>query len=388
MPDELLKPAPADSSKVNLHEPFEVEYWTQKLGCSREELEAAVQANGTDAGNVAAYFQPKSSLPIRRIHLENFRSFRDLEIGPFKRVNLIAGLNNAGKTGLLEAIFLALRREGGDQRTQPVKLPHLFRVFSSQTNFNENFWPWLFRDKRSSQDLRITVTFGSGQQDGIVLSEQQHVQKQGHVGLKHVGNLGQFQVRRPKEAPTTLPRPAVFASHPSDPVQDAIDYNRVILRRGKKKVEELLRQIDPRLQSIEALQTGQQPLIYADIGLPEMIPVSHLGEGFCRLLDIYSELLAGEARVLLIDEVENGLHHSVLPIVWKGLLAAAKELDVQIFATTHSAECIFAADQAARQNKPYDLNLIRLDRVDGEIQATMVDADAMETAKEFAWELR
>jgi hypothetical protein len=63
-------------------------------------------------------------------------------------------------------------------------------------------------------------------------------------------------------------------------------------------------------------------------------------------------------------------------------------LDVQIFATTHSAECIFAADKAAREHKPYDLNLIRLDRVDGEIKATMVDADAMETAKEFAWELR
>jgi hypothetical protein len=169
--------------------------------------------------------------------------------------------------------------------------------------------------------------------------------------VQHEFDLGPLHVFWPKDAKKTLTKSAIFSSHPSDPVQDALDYNRVILKRGKKKVEELLRKIDPRLVSVEALQTGERsPLIYANIGLPEMIPVTHLGVGFCRLLDIYSELLAGDAQVLLIDEIENGLHHSVLPTVWKGLIAAANELNVQIFATTHSAECIFAADAAVVKN--------------------------------------
>jgi hypothetical protein len=327
---------------------------------------------------------------LNRIQIQNFRSFRDVEIGPFKRINLIAGLNNAGKTGLLEAIFLALQRGivPPGPFTQSANFPDLFRVFSPQTNLNENFWPWLFSDKNLSEDIKITVFDESGREEVFVMGQPQNMFPKGRVGLDQVSNLGTFQVRRTKDSQTLLLRPAVFASHPSDPVQDAIDYNRVILKRAKKKVEELLRQIDPRLQAIEALQTGQRPLIYADIGLPEMIPVSHLGEGFCRLLDIYSELLAGEAKVLLIDEVENGVHHSVLPIVWKGLITAARELDVQIFATTHSAECIFAADQAARESQPYDLCLIRLDRVDGEAKATIVDEKGLETAREFDWELR
>jgi AAA15 family ATPase/GTPase len=119
-----------------------------------------------------------------------------------------------------------------------------------------------------------------------------------------------------------------------------------------------------------------------------MIPVTQLGQGFSRLLDIYSEIVASESKVLLIDEIENGLHYSVLPTIWKGLFNAAKEMDVQIFATTHSWECVLAADAAAREEKEYDLNLIRLDRVDDNIKATTVDKDALNSAKELHWEMR
>jgi predicted ATPase len=330
---------------------------------------------------------------LTRIHIKNFRSFSDVEIGPFKRINLITGLNNSGKTGLLEAIFLVLRRDdlpGTPQpRNQAANLPNLFRVFSPQADAGENFWLWLFRDKDREKTIEISVCTDAGVEERVWLTAR-HPNQFDEVksGLfKHTGNLGNIHVLRPSSS-IKLPAPAIFSSHPSDPVQDAIDYNRVILKRGKRKVETLLKQIDERVTAVEALQTGQRPLIYADIGLPEMIPVSHLGEGFCRLLDIYSELLAGEAKVLLIDEIENGLHHTVLPVVWKGLIAAAKELNVQIFATTHSAECIFAADQAARDSEPYELNLVRLDRVDGEIKATIVEQKDLETAKEFNWELR
>ena len=138
-------------------------------------------------------------------------------------------------------------------------------------------------------------------------------------------------------------------------------------------------------------QPGQPstPLIYAEIeGLSEMIPVTQLGQGFNRLLDIYSELVVADARVLLIDEIENGLHYSVLPLVWKGLFLAAQEFDVQIFATTHSWECIQAADQTAREREHYELELIRLDRVKEDIKATIIDQDALATAKELGWEMR
>jgi AAA15 family ATPase/GTPase len=153
-------------------------------------------------------------------------------------------------------------------------------------------------------------------------------------------------------------------------------------------VETLLKKVEPRLQAIETLQTGSEPLLYADVGLNEMIPITQLGQGFNRLLDIYSEIVSAASKVLLVDEIENGLHHSVLPTIWQGLFHAVEEVGVQIFATTHSWECVLAADQAAREESKYDLNLIRLDRVNDNIKATIIDKDAINTAKELHWEMR
>ena len=186
---------------------------------------------------------------------------------------------------------------------------------------------------------------------------------------------------------------AVFSTVQSDPTRDAVDYQRVILKRRKKQVEKLLREIEPRLEAVEALRIGDpnqstSPLIYADLGLSEMIPVTQLGQGFNRLLDIYSEIVVEDAKVLLIDEIENGLHYSVMPVIWKGLFSAAREFDVQIFATTHSWECILAADEAARSGQNYDLALIRLDRVKEDIKATVIDEKSLSTAKELRWEMR
>ncbi len=320
---------------------------------------------------------------LTRIHLKNFRAFRDTEIGPFNRVNLIAGLNNTGKTGLLEAMFLGLVPQG-----QMNGLPTLFRTFSPNADVNENFWSWLFKDRNRGSNVLIKVTDDQLGEEYVVLTTTGHAPKELGLQLVRAEHVGALQAWWGPAGISPLPKVAVFSSHPSDPKQDAIDYNRVIAKRGRKKVEALLRNIDPRLQAIESLQTGKAPLLYADIGLPEMIPVTNLGAGFCRLMDIYAELIAGEAKVLLIDEVENGLHHTVLPTVWKGLIAAANELDVQIFATTHSDECIFAADQAARESAPYELNLIRLDRVKDDIKATVMDEKTIATAKELGWELR
>ena len=56
--------------------------------------------------------------------IKNFRCFKELAITSFKRVNLIAGLNNVGKTALLEALFLHCGA------TNP------------ELTFKAGYWPW------------------------------------------------------------------------------------------------------------------------------------------------------------------------------------------------------------------------------------------------------
>ena len=328
---------------------------------------------------------------LTSLHIKNFRGLRDLKIEPLKRVNLITGQNNTGKTGVLEALVLMLDEPTQNQNLRS-QLPHLFRTVGG--DYYENFFKWLFFGKDISKTITIKGAFDNAKDFEFILKtggwqagEQQPKQ------LRHSGQIGNTPCFVDGDREFAGLKPAVFSTHPSNPSQDAVDYNRVILKRRKKLVEKMLREIEPRLEAVEALQTGQQgssstPLIYADLGLSEMIPVTQLGQGFNRLLDIYSEIVVSDAKVLLIDEIENGLHHSVMPVIWKGLFLAAKEFDVQIFATTHSWECILAADEAARAGENYDLALIRLDRVKEDIKATVIDEKSLSTAKELHWEMR
>ncbi|MGA2868980.1 MAG: ATP/GTP-binding protein, partial [Verrucomicrobiota bacterium] len=290
---------------------------------------------------------------LKSLHIKNFRGLRDLEIKSLKRINLITGQNNTGKTGVLEALVVLLD-EPTPNKNHFASLPNLFRVSGGDSV--ENFWKWLFNNKSSDTKINIKATLDALPSNFEVQLQNNLMTLKDHgeiQPLKTIGNIFYYIIGSEIHAGL---RPAVFSTHPSDPIQDAIDYNRVILKRRKKQVEKMLREIEPRLDAIEALQIGKlgqssSPLIYADLGLSEMIPVTQLGQGFNRLLDIYSEIVAADAKVLLIDEIENGLHHSVMPVIWRGLFLAAKEFDVQIFATTHSWECILAADEAARTSE-------------------------------------
>ncbi len=316
---------------------------------------------------------------LTNVYLKNFRGFRDAVVGPLKRVNLIVGQNDTGKTGLLEAMALLLT----DPPQNAHSLPQLFR--SGGSDPNENFWKWLHYNKDSKNAVQVRAQFDKLPEFGVWLATGAGIP---HGAFHRVGQIGDMHLFTTGQRETALLKASFFSTRPTNPREDAIDYNRVVLRRKKREVQELLKNVEPRLESIESLQTGNEPLLYADVGLGEMIPVTQMGQGFNRLLDIYSEIVAAEAKVLLIDEIENGLHHSVLPTIWRGLFHAAEEVDVQIFATTHSWECVLAADEAAGQEPAYDLNLIRLDRMDDNIKATIIDKEALSTAKELHWEMR
>jgi len=302
-----------------------------------------------------------------------------LDFVGFKRVNLIVGQNNTGKTGLLEALALLLWEPPG----QCGNLPHLFRSVGGDRN--ENFWKWIFHNKDVKNAVEIRATFKGVPEFGVWLGTGKGTPQGAYRPAGGIGGMTLFTLGQRE---TALHKASIFSTHPTDPKQDALDYNRVILRRKKKQVEALLQKIEPNLQAIETLQTGNAPLLYADVGLSEMIPVTQMGQGFNRLLDIYSEILVAEAKVLLIDEVENGVHHSVLSTIWRGLHHAASEVDVQIFATTHSQECIRSAHEVFSDQANYDLSVIQLFRLPDGIQGRVLDRKHIEAAMAGEIDLR
>jgi hypothetical protein len=59
MTDDLSKKGPADRTKVNVNEPWELKYWTKTLNVAEEKLKAAVKTVGTKVGDVRKHLSGK-----------------------------------------------------------------------------------------------------------------------------------------------------------------------------------------------------------------------------------------------------------------------------------------------------------------------------------------
>lgn len=152
---------------------------------------------------------------------------------------------------------------------------------------------------------------------------------------------------------------------------------------------EFLKRVEPRLKRLRPFDIEGRRVLYADIGLPERIALPLLGEGFNRLVQIYGAIIGEDAEVVLIDEIENGLHWSALPQIWTGIREAVNKEEVQIFATTHSLECIAAAAEAFKGEPKNDLAVHRLERLEsGDIRCVTMNEDELERMLDRDWEVR
>jgi hypothetical protein len=183
--------------------------------------------------------------------------------------------------------------------------------------------------------------------------------------------------------------PCVFLN--SAAVTSADDVKRFGELEGAKRQEEILpalRILEPRLQRLSLILFAGKPCIHGDVGLSRMIPVPLMGEGLRRLLSIVLAIAETKGGVVLIDEIENGLHYSIMKPVWKAIAQAARQADVQVFATTHSWECIRWAHDAFAEEDEYDLRLHRLSREGDSVTAVSYDQARIESALYNAVEMR
>jgi AAA15 family ATPase/GTPase len=122
-------------------------------------------------------------------------------------------------------------------------------------------------------------------------------------------------------------------------------------------------------------------------GIDEPLPLKSMGDGITRLFHIIVALVNARNGLLLIDEFENGLHWSVQPKVWDIVFQLSERLNVQVFATTHSRDCIEGFDSA--WNKYPALGaFFRLDPKDGLIKATEYTSETLTDAIEMDVEVR
>jgi hypothetical protein len=340
---------------------------------------------------------------LTSIHIQGFKGFKDTHIAPLRKVNLILGGQNVGKTSLLEAVYLGASPIGNVQG-----LPAVFRLVEGRDS--QRFLDMTFKGVAASIELEfglngLLIDEGDGQKYGNLITEINLPQKTS-PDRGYVGGLGfdGVQYSRVIESASldrlsggvtagvlalTQTPLAISVNLPSQ-FNTVQLLDQVVLKRKKRTLLEALRRIEPRLEDIHSLSPDGEQRVYLELnGLDTAVPLQQLGHGFSRLLHLYCSLLVTDAKLALMDEVENGIHYASLPLLFQGVHDMASTQGVQTLMTTHSWDCIRAAYQTfADADALQDFQLIRLEREGDNVRAVVINGDMLDTVMEAGYEVR
>ena len=325
--------------------------------------------------------------------IRNYRNLKSLDIERLARVNLIAGKNNTGKTSLLEAV--SLYAAGGDisrinqilfDRDEVVIQDHNQRSLTGRLVHPDSYLS-LFCDRQTVLD--------SGYQ-GIAIKELNSDSSEQKAGAENRVLIRMVRFARERSEDGKTVRTILFGEgdlhkyvddinlgleievngetklHALDRIRNSLyrsdrdldsfsfqfvktrdtdsDFNgalwdKIALTEYEDYVAEALRIVDSSVDRVAFISNGvthkRKPVVKLE-GQKIVLPLQSMGDGMNRILTIILALVNAQDGYLLIDEFENGLHHTVQEDLWKMIFKLAKELNVQVFATTHSDDCIHA----------------------------------------------
>lgn len=147
--------------------------------------------------------------------------------------------------------------------------------------------------------------------------------------------------------------------------------------------------IEPTLQSLSVVPIGNNSMIYGDIGIGKKIPLSLMGQGIDHLLSILLIISSVKNGIALIDEMENGFHHSILSTIWEIIAKHAEANNVQIMATTHNREMIMGAIEGIPKHLRREFKYIRIEKDNqNHFKVKEYIFDVMKAALEAEFEVR
>ena len=373
---------------------------------------------------------------LNSLEIKNFRALEDFRVSKLGRVNLIVGKNNSGKSSVLEALRIYA---GNAQRglLEQIASEHDEKYSLGENKQTESDIQFPFEDffvgRRFPKDETLAISIGelASGDDALriehgFLIEENIVQKNlygetierstsrsrmvnsshdelsseaiSHAlfvtkGERSFPPIRLDQSRPPRlksriEISGTLPC-SVIPPHFISVDEMANEWDKIVFTEHEKVVRQALQIIIPEFENLtfvskdKNLRMKFRRFVKVKISdSPRPVPLNSLGDGMLRVLQLVLKVFPAEGGFLLIDEFENGLHFSVQEKVWVMLFELAEKLDIQIFATTHSWDCIESFANAARNNKSVEGVLFRVGRSAkksnrGQVIATVFDEDAL-----------
>ena len=362
--------------------------------------------------------------------VRNFKCFGNITVPDLSRINLIAGMNNSGKTALLEALFIhsgispdLVIRINVFRGINPITFemrPHaeplwvsIFRMLDT-TKAIEFVGEYAEHPKRSikirsidniSDSEKMSSVFASSVSSDASMLKTSLVSEtlqglrldfsEGGKTSHHDLTIDRIQSSegtkiRIRVVPLVSPSfyQAVFNPSRLITIEEDMDrFGRLEAAKKTSGLQKALRIIEPRLKDLAIITEKGTTLIGGDIGFSKLVALPYMGEGVARLMSLLLSIGFAEGGVVFIDEIENGFHYSVLEKIWRSIGDAANAFNVQVFATTHSFECIRAANKAFA-NQDDGFRFYRLERIENETSIVPYDKQALSAAIKAGYEVR
>lgn len=341
------------------------------------------------------------------IEISGFRSLEQVRLEGLSRVNLLVGLNNSGKTSVLESI--GLLHSAGDYRVLRSLLEMRGEWLPDEDQGRVYDIAQLFSYRDMSERIRLSgqqsgsasqfetvvaelsVQTGQGPMGGLPLQYDDDAEDESPARLVWASSERESRFRAALTADGMLPvrqmsRPSWNAGDDVPRVQfigtgglvpgDVSDiFEDVVLTDAEHRAVEAMRLVEPRVERFTVLPSRRAPhggsarggILLRMQGIDDRVPIGSVGDGMWRLLGLALALARARGGVLLVDEIDTGLHYTVMQKMWTMIAERSKSLDVQVFATTHSRDCYESLASMADPDAdpPGDLTIHRLEPGNG-----------------------
>ena len=367
---------------------------------------------------------------LQTLAMRGYRGFESYRLTNLARVNLVVGRNNCGKTSVLEAIELlvsgghpavfsrSLQRRGEIDaryaprpRDWPADVSHVFsgHACAPGANFDLSSDDGKRKlkveilsldeigeetdDWEPSLKRRLERSLFDPDEDGAPMFgmriDRGTPERRIVLPVMEDGTaLFERPFRWMRNGPPATPV-RFLALESFDPASLGGMWDTVLTEGREKDVVDDMRLLEPDLDSIHFLtaRLGTGILLGFRSG-GRRLPIGTYGDGMRRLLALRLSLVGTANGVLLIDEIDTGLHWTIMEEMWQFVVKVAQRSNVQIFATTHSYDCIRGLGSLI-QSRPDLTDQVCIQKVDTSLkQAVCLRGDQIKVAVEQDIEVR
>ena len=356
---------------------------------------------------------------IRCLNIENFRGIQKLGIEDMRRLVLLSGNNNVGKSTVLEAIFFMM------DHLSPDSFNHMnnFRGLIVSSN-GVSLWEPLFYQMNPDNTIKIqakrgkdTLTLSYAKDDSYIPALNGGIPRdvagsfqssakrnytlrfdfrmEGSVDYSEVGHYTTNENGTLREmANDNGDKQLMQLTYTSFVNNNFVRTDRAILDRmgkaelngEKEKLIGFLQRIDSSISDIVTLSINGISQLYINTN-KKLLPIQFSGDGINKLLYIVLSIMDAKNGILLIDEIDTGFHYSMYKDLWKIVSDVSHDYNCQVIATTHSYENIIGAVEGVK-DYPEDFSYYRLGYDKEELKSFRSSYDLLNSALRSDMEVR